>query len=320
MNHRLHMALPIAWSLAWARGAWSQDSLSDSPTWDAPAPEPAAPSDQAPTQYTSPFQLRSVIPGNGVKVDSTVAPYRLDGVDGWVTVVLLSGQVRLVESLALQARWGFDDNNVSRGGGSRFGILNPTLGVLFGVPIGQNFRFAASTVVGYPVATGGGNTPDPHDVVLQRQGMLARSAFDNTSFALNDVGFPTGLSLAYTFCGLTAQVDASVIPTVRVKGARAQRDPSKVNSTYGFFLAYRLVPAVSVGAEVRYQRYLSTPSAVRQDPSARDNLTVGGGFRLDLPLSDSNRVRPGLCYSRGLRGPVEQQSYQMVQLDLPVSF
>jgi hypothetical protein len=320
MNHRLHWALPIAWSLAWARGAWSQEALSGNSTVAAAKPETTTSSDETPAQYTRPFQLRGVIPGNGVKVDSTVAPYRLDGVGGWVTVVLVSGQVRLVESLALQARWGFDDNRVSGGGGSRFGILSPTLGLLYGVPIGQGFRFAASTVVGFPVATGGGNAPHPNDIALQRQGMLARSAFDNTSFAINDVGFPTGLSLAYIACRLTAQADASVIPTVRIKGARAQSDTSKVNSTYGFFLAYRFVPAISVGAEVRYQRYLSTPSAVEQDPSARDNLTVGGGFRLNLPLSEGVRVRPGLCYSRGLRGPVEQQSFQMVQLDLPISF
>jgi hypothetical protein len=233
-------------------------------------------------------------------------------------VVFVSGHVRLLESLALQARWGFDDNNTV--GHGRTGILNPTLGVLLGVPVGRDFRFAASTAVGFPVAAGGGDAPHPDDLLLQREGILARSAFDNTSFAVNNCGFPTGLSLAYVAHGLTAQLDATVIVSVRVKGERVQRDTSTVNSTYGVFLAYQVFPVMSLGAEVRYQHYLSTPRLVADDPSTRANLTAGGGFRLNLQLSDTVWARPGLCYSRGLRGPVEQQSFQMVQLDLPLSF
>jgi hypothetical protein len=319
MHRRLPFVLSLACSLGWTRGARSQEALSDDGmSWDAPAPETAPSSAPSPAPYTSPFQLRGVIPGNGVRVDSTVAPYRLGGNDGWMTVVFVSGQVRLLESLALQARWGFDDNNLGAHG--RAGILNPTLGLLLGVPLGRDFRFAASVTAGIPVATGGGDAPHPDDLLLQREGILARSAFDNTSFALNDIGIPMGLSLAYVAHGLTAQADATVIVSFRVKGARAQRDASRVNSTYGFFLAYQVAQVISFGAEVRYQRYLSTPTAVAEDPSARDNLTAGGGFRFNLELSDTVRARPGLCYSRGLRGQVERQSFQMVQLDLPLSF
>jgi hypothetical protein len=319
VNRHLPFVLSLACSFAWTRGARSQEALSDDGmSWDAPAPEAAPASPSSPAPYTSPFQLRGVIPGNGVRVDSTVAPYRLDGNDGWMTVVFVSGQVRLLESLALGARWGFDDNNLA--GHGRTGILNPTLGMLWGVPLGRDFRVAASVNAGIPVATGGGDTPHRDDLLLQREGILARSAFDNTSFAINDVGIPLGLSLAYVARGLTAQADATVIFSFRVKGARAQRDASRVNSTYGLFLAYQVAEVISFGAELRYQRYLSTPTAVAENPSARDNLTAGGGLRLNLELSDTVRARPGLCYSRGLRGPVEQQSFQMVQLDLPLSF
>ncbi len=177
-----------------------------------------------------------------------------------------------------------------------------------------------SITIGAPIATGGGDSPDPNHVTMQREAMLARSAMDNASFTVNDVGFPSGLSLAYIRSGVTAQLDATVIPSVRVKGAAAQPDNSKVNSTYGFFLGYLFVREVSIGAELRYQRYLTTPAAVAKDSSARDNLTMALGPRFHFEIADGTWVRPGLSYGRGLRGPSEQQSFQMVQLDVPFSF
>jgi len=143
---------------------------------------------------------------------------------------------------------------------------------------------------------------------------------DNASFAVNDLGFPTGLSLAYVKRDLTVQLDATVIPSARVRGKETQVDTSKVNSTYGVFLGYLVVRELAVGAELRYQRYLSTPAAVERDPSTRDNLTFAIGPRLNIDLTDSVMVRPAITYGRGLRGPVESQSFQVVQLDVPFSF
>jgi hypothetical protein len=143
---------------------------------------------------------------------------------------------------------------------------------------------------------------------------------DNNAFAPNDLGFPTGLSVAFVHRGVTAQIDGTIIPSGRVKGEGAQGDSAKVNSTLGFFLAYMIVPEFSLGAELRYQYYLLPPAIVEQDPSARDNLTVGAGMRFEIELSDSSRIRPGLCLSTGLAGYVEQQSFHMVQFDVPISF
>jgi hypothetical protein len=272
------------------------------------------------SSYVGPFQLRSVIPKTGVRLDTTLAPYTFKGVTAQEIVLLVSGSLRVSRTLALQVRWGADDNRVSSGDASRTGILNPTVGVLWGIPIGRDFRFAASTWVGIPLATGGGNGADPNDIALQKEGILARSAMDNTSFAMNDVGFPTGISFAYIAGGFTGQIDSTVIPSFRVKGEQLQPDRSKVNSTHGLFLGYFVIPELSLGAELRYQRYLTTPDAVAKDPSTRDNLTAAAGFRLHIELSQGAWARPGLSYGRGLRGPVEQQSFQMVQLDIPVSF
>jgi outer membrane receptor protein involved in Fe transport len=120
--------------------------------------------------------------------------------------------------------------------------------------------------------------------------------------------------------GVTAQLDGTVIPSVRAKAEATQPDTSKVNATAAFFLGYAFTRDLSLGAEIRYQRYLTTPAAVEKDPSARDNLTAAAGPRFGIQLSDNVWVRPALSYGRGLRGPTEQQGFQMLQLDVPVTF
>jgi hypothetical protein len=282
-----------------------------------PAPIPSASS--APS-YVLPFQLRSVSPRTGVRIDTIVAPYRYEGMSALETVVFFSGQLRLLKYFSLQARWGFDDNRVGNGDRNRSGFVNPSLGATLAFPVGHLFRFAASTSVGLPLATGGGDGTDVDGVFLQRQGALARSSMDNNAFAANDLGFPTGLSLAFVHRGITAQMDGTIIASGRVKGTGTAGDGAKVNSTFGLFLGYFLIPELSVGMELRYQYYLLPPSIVDLDPSARDNLTAGAGARIEIELSDSTRVRPGVCLSTGLSGYVEQQSFRMVQFDIPITF
>ena len=236
------------------------------------------------------------------------------------TVVFLSGQLRLHQHFFLQARWGIDDNRVGNGQRNRTGFVNPQLGVTVAFPIGPAFRFAASTGVGFPLATGGGDGSDTDGILLQRQAALARSAMDNNAFAVNDLGVPTGLSLAFVQRGFTGQIDGTIIASGRVKGTGSAGDEAKVNSTFGLFLGYLVIPEISFGLELRYQYYLVPPSLVDQDPSARDNLTVGGGGRIEIELADSTRLRPGICVSAGVVGYVEQQAFRMVQFDVPISF
>ena len=259
-------------------------------------------------------------PRNSVRIDTIVAPYRYEDASALQTVMFLSGQLRVAQSFFLQARLGFDDNRVANGTRNRTGFLNPSIGGVLAVPIGHLFRFAAMSSVNLPLATGGGDGADADTVLLQRQAALARSAMDNNAFVPNDLGFPTGLSLAFVHRGVTAQVDGTIIPSGRVKGTGGANDGARVNSTAGFFLGYMLFPEISIGAELRYQYFLLPPAFVEQDPTARDNLTAGGGARLEVELSDTSRARPGICVSAGLAGKVEQQSYRMVQFDVPISF
>jgi hypothetical protein len=285
----------------------------------ATAPLPTTlPLPNPPPSYVLPFMLRSVSPRTGIRFDTTVAPYRYADMSALETVFFFSAQLRLQQHFFLQARWGFVDNRVGNGDRNRTGIVNPTLGVTLAFPVGPLFRFAAFTSAGLPIATGGDET-DVDGAFMQRQAMLARSAMNNNAFTPNDLGFPTGLSFALVHRGFTAQAEGTIIPSGRVKGAATAGD-ARVNSTFGLFVGYFIIPEFSLGMELRYQYFLLPPPIVDQDPSARDNLTAGAGARIEIELSDSTRMRPGICLSTGLAGYVEQQSFRMVQFDVPVNF
>ena len=254
-----------------------------------------------------------------MRIDTVVAPYQYQEANALETVLFVSAQIRLSPIVGLQARWGIVNNRVASGDQNRTGIVNPQIGAMVAFPIGPFFRFAASTSVGLPFASG--SDPDDTDgQLLQRQAMLARSAMDNNAFTPNDLGVPTGLSLAFIHRGVTAQVDGTIIPSGRVRHTGAEGDSARVNSTFGFFLGYMFVPEFSLGAELRYQYFILPPPIVDKDPSARDNLSAGAGMRFDIELSDTSHMRPGLCLSTGLSGYVEQQSFHMVQFDVPISF
>ena len=271
-------------------------------------------------RYSLPFQLRSAAPKTGVRLDTIVAPYEFEGSHALEAVVLASTQIRLLEHLFVTARWGFDDNRIGNGARNRTGITNPSFGVSVPVALGPMFRFAASTSIAIPISTGGGENPDPDAVLLQRQAALARAAMENGTFLLNEVAVPTGLSLAFITGGFTAQIDWTVISSGRVKGPANGHDGARINTTMGAFLGYYVIPELSLGTEFRYQYFIIAPAAVSNGMQSRENMSAGLGARLDLELSDTMRARPGICYSVGLAGQLAEQSFKMVQFDIPIVF
>src|SRR5690606_5383056 len=103
-------------------------------------------------------------------------------------------------------------------------------------------------------------------------GIYARSAMDNAMFAVNYLTFFPGLGIAYVADGLTVQAEATVLSLHRARGGEsAEPDEHRVNFTSGVHVGYFVLESLSLGADLRYQRWLSTPSAVEADEAAADD-------------------------------------------------
>jgi hypothetical protein len=277
----------------------------------ATAVEPAA----APPPYALPIQLRGVSPANVVRLDDSLA--RSDG--GWTDVAVLHASWEVHPGIAPFLRVPFV-GNWPQAGGAALSVANPGVGVLFGVPPLAGWRVGLLLGATVPVGMGGGNQPNPDTAAATNAGVLARAAMDNALFSVDDLALIPGVDVAWVGRGLTVQAEATLLQLMRVRGAQVQPDPTKTNFTAGAFVGYFPLPELSVGAELRYQRWLSTPVAVAADPSTRDNLSIAIGLRGHLRAGDGRVLRPGVAFAVGLRGPLSAQDYRIVQLDLPVSF
>jgi hypothetical protein len=89
----------------------------------------------------------------------------------------------------------------------------------------------------------------------------------------------------------------------------------------GLHVGYFFIPQLSAGAELRHQRWLSTPASITADEDTlRDNSTFAIGLRVHFGLSGTVWLRPGLAYARAIDDPMDAASYDILQLDIPVAF
>jgi hypothetical protein len=212
---------------------------------------------------------------------------------------------------------------------SSTGFLNPVVGATYAPKLGPKYKLGLFLGVTVPVGSGGGDDAKPEAKAANAAGIPARSAMDNAMFAVNDfVVFP-GVGFAYTDAGFTAQVEATVLQLTQVRGGtKAQADDSRTNFTTGLHLGYFIIPMLSIGGDLRYQRWLSTPKAVEADEALaddaqmglRDTTTFAVGPRLHFKLSDSMWFRPGVAFAMPIDKPMSKSEYKMVQLDLPLAF
>jgi hypothetical protein len=117
---------------------------------------------------------------------------------------------------------------------------------------------------------------------------------------------------------------------LRVHGddaGKGSTDAARTNSTMGIHIGYFLLASLSLGAELRYQRWLTTPtqlnsSGVKVDiPDAnKDTTTVAIGPRAHFAIGKGMWLRPGISYARALDKPLSTSSYNVVQIDVPVVF
>jgi hypothetical protein len=308
----------------------------DAPGVDAPPPEPAA-AKPKPPPYSLPWQLRPVVAASVVRSDTAFAFYKhpVNENSGSTIASMLLVSYKVMENLAPLVRVGLVSNSPPDNPmampqpESATGFLNPVVGATYALKFGPTWKLGLFLGLTVPIGSGGGDDAKPEAKAANAAGIPARSAMDNAMFAVNDfVVFP-GVGFAYTNAGFTAQVEATLLQLTQVRGSeKAQPDDSRTNFTTGLHLGYFIIPMLSVGGEVRYQRWLSTPKAVEADENLaddaqfglRDTATFAIGPRLHFKLSESVWFRPGVAFSMPFDKPMSKSEYKVVQLDLPVAF
>ncbi len=291
------------------------------------APPPVAPPAPPPPPYSIPWQLRPIAATTAVRSDTSTAFYDTNGSSGTTVATMLAGSYQLTPHLAPLVRLGFvnDDAPGAAVGGSSF--INPIVGLTYARRVGS-FRWAAFGGAAIPIGSGSGDHPSAGIADANKTGPLARAAMDNAMFAVNYFSAIVGADAAYVDHKLTVQAEATLFQLLRVHGddaGAASTDAARTNSTMGIHVGYFLFPVLSLGAELRYQRWVTTPTqlnamGMKVDVPNLDNVTVAIGPRAHFALGRGMFLRPGISYSRALDQPLSGHSYNIVQVDVPVVF
>ncbi|MEO6599433.1 MAG: hypothetical protein ABIQ16_06140 [Polyangiaceae bacterium] len=285
----------------------------------APPPVPAKPK---PPPYSLPWQLRPVAPGNVVRLDSSYAFYKNPGNpnQGHALASSLLGSYKVLPDLAVLGRLGFVYNSppdAVRDVPSKTNFLNPVLGGLYGIKLAPSVKLGLFLGAALPFGSGGTTNSLASKKSATAVGISTRSAFDNAMFAVDYFTVFPGVDIAFVKAGFTLQGEATFLQLTRVRGPS---DDSRSNLTLGVHAGYFIAPFLSVGAELRHQRWLSTPAAIKGKDNLRDTTTFAIGPRFHFKVSDSMWFRPGVSVSVPLDDPMKKSDYTIVQLDLPVSF
>lgn len=277
-----------------------------------------------PAPYVLPWALRPIIAPTVVRLDSTLAFHETAGGEAGTTYVVgvlggykVPGTGGPTEGLSLFARLTAAAADPPAGAI----VANPVVGAAYAHRLGAGFRWNAALFSALPLGMGGGNEPIAARAGVRPRAILARAAMENAIYAANDLVFFPGLGVAWTDHGLTLQAEATTLFLIRVRGEERQPEALKINLTTGLFAGYFLAPKrLSVGVELRYQRWLQGPDNLAANPAARDNLTLAGGLRVHHELEPGVWLRCGLSYARALDAPMSDARYDLVQLDCPLLF
>jgi hypothetical protein len=294
---------------------------------EAPVPAPAPP-----PPYSLPWQLRSVMASTALRSDTSLASYEdATAAHGLTVATNLSASFRVPGTstgikgtgLAPVVRFAFVGDTPPSGAGGT-AIVNPLVGATYAFALGGGVRAATFLGGTIPVGMGGGDSPDPGAAEARKQGNPARAALEGSLYSVNDLALIPGLDIAWVGAGLTVQIEATLFQLARVRGAAAQAEASKTNFTSGVHVGWFAAPALSIGGELRYQRWLNAPFSVEHDPThaSRDTLTFAIGPRFHVPLGEGVWLRPGAAFVRALDRPMASaaQNYNIAQLDVPLVF
>lgn len=316
-----------------AMAALAIGSLAAAPAF-AQAPAASEPAPPPPAPYSLPWQLRPAVPVNVVRNDLTLGFYKApDPTDpkksnaGFAAVESLMVAVKLESWVALTARVTAVGNaapSPATGSGS---VGNPVFGAMFSFKA-ADFRITPSISVALPLGMGGGDSPDPGPDAANKAAVRVRSSMDNSVFGPNYCTIIAGLDFAFIRAGFTAQAEVTLFESIRARGAAVSPDAAFTNLTMGLHLGYFFIPQLSLGAEIRHQRFLTTPAPVAADQALpadqqlglRDTTTFAVGPRVHFKLGETTWIRPGVAYARGIDNPLSKTGYNIVQIDVPVVF
>lgn len=285
----------------------------------AQEPPPVAPK---PPGYSLPWLLRSITPASLLRIDETLAssggPSPSLSARTAVTSVTATYKASPHWVPVFRLSWVSQDVSAGNTAPSGSAFSNPLIGTNYVRPLSGYWRasgFIASTI---PVGSGGGDRPNPRAAAAIAAAPSTRSGMDNALFAVNYWTVIAGGGLARVTPTLSVQAEITLLQLTRARGPETQ-DPHRTNLTAGFHVGHFLTPRVSIGAEARMQRWLTSAAPVLNDPAARTQFTFAAGPRLHLKVGD-RWLRPGISYGRAIDAPMSTRRYGIVQFDLPLAF
>jgi hypothetical protein len=305
------LLLAAALSGAWAQGV--NGTVTDRKAAVAASAPPPPP-------YSLPWQLRPVTAASVVRSDTTVSFHQLAGGPASTVASTLLLSYKVLPRFAPVVRMAFIHNAPGASPGSGSAVVNPLVGATSSFDLAPGLRLGV--FLGFTIPVGqGGDAPAASDAIAAAAaaGINARSAMDNALFAVNYFTAIPGVGLAYTRAGFTAQVEATLLQLVRVRNKGMEKDRSRTNFTSGLHLGYFIVPMLSVGGELRFQRWLSDPAILTMWPDRRETISFALGPRAHFKLG--NRwLRPGIAYAQGIDAPMKTRKDRIIQIDIPFVF
>jgi hypothetical protein len=331
-------ALPLCIAAALSSPAFAQAPLAmETPPAVAAEAAPAKPAPTPPPPpYSLPWQLRPVTAGNVIRSDTAIAfAENAKGEAAATTATTLLASYKVLPKLAALVRLAYVHFEPGEGLPKKTPIgnafVNPLVGGLYQLDLVPGLKMGLFFGMTIPIGQGGNPTTDPDAAATASAaaaGVMGRASMDNALMAVNYLTFIPGVGIAYSAHGFTAQLEATVFQLFRVRnkdlmnamGKQVDADTKRTNFTSGVHLGYFVIPQLSVGTEIRMQRWLSTPAAVDADGTKREQLSWAAGLRGHFKLPGNKWLRPGISYGMGVDDPMSAQKYKIVQVDVPFVF
>jgi hypothetical protein len=260
-----------------------------------------------PPRDSLPWQLRPLTTGSFVRLETAAAVFNdANGNLNVAVPTMLASSYQLTPRWAPSIRLGFVGNDAPGEATDGSSFVNPLLGATYTRALGASYRLALFGAATLPVGTGGGDAPDIRAAKTNTASVTARPA-DEAMFAVDDLTVLAGVDFTYVEHGFTAQAEATVLQSVRVRGEGGDR--LRTRGALGLHLGYFFGRHFSVGTDVHRGR----------------GTTVAFGPRAHLRVGTRGWLRPGLAFvrgldARGLDAPLITRATTAILLDVAVTF